>query len=140
MRVPPLISLSAVFLALLGLFLVLQTGVALGALGYPASPADGAADPAAMAYWRATAFARLFGVTLLAFGMVLWHVKPLIGAGAERRIGLTLAAGFALVGLIALAQQIAVFGTPAGWGLSGAFLGLAAVTAVAAFRPTAHAP
>ena len=140
MRVPALISLSAVFLALLGLFLVLQTGVALGALGYPAAPADGAADPAAMTYWRATAFARLFGVTLLAFGMVLWHVKPLVGAGAERRIGLTLAAGFALLGLIALAQQVAIFGTPMGWGLALAFLGLAAIIAVAAFRPAVHSP
>ncbi len=140
MRVPSLLSLSAVFLALLGLFLALQTEVALGALGYPASPADGAADPAAMAYWRATAFARLFGVSLLAFGMVLWHVKPLVGAGAERRIGLTLAAGFGLMGLIALAQQIAIFGTPAGWGITLAFLGLAAVVAVAAFRPAVHAP
>ena len=134
MRVPSLLSLTAVFLALLGLFLVLQTGVVLGALGYPPSPADGAADPAAMAHWRATAFARLFGISLLAFGMVLWHVKPLVGASAERRIGLTLAAGLGLVGLSALAQQIAIFGTPAGWAIVLAFLGLAAIMAVAALR------
>lgn len=134
MRVRSLLSVSAVFLALLGLFLLLQTGMALSALANAPSPAVDAADPAWTTYWRTAAFARLFGISLVAFGMALWHLKPLVGAGAERRIGLTLGAGFGLTGLIALVQQVAIFGTSAGWLLALAFLGFAAVMAVAAIR------
>lgn len=137
MRVPSVISFSAGFLALLGLLLVLLTGPAMSALGYPALPTGSATDPAALAYWRAAAFARLFGVTLLAFGMVLWHVKPLVRVTAERRIGIMISAGFALMGLIGLMQQVAIFGTPAGWVMALAFFGLAAVAAVSALRSSA---
>ncbi len=134
MRVRTLLSISAVLLALVGLFLVLQTGVAMRMIADIPAPATAAADPAWKPYWQTAAFARLFGIALLAFGMVLWHVKPLVGDGAERRIGLTLGAGFALAGLVALAQQVAIFGTPAGWLLSLGFLGLAALMVAAAVR------
>jgi hypothetical protein len=134
MRVRSLLSLSAVLLALVGLLLVLQTGVALRTLANLPPPTVDPADPAWLAYWRTAAFARLFGVSLLAFGMVLWHMKPLVGDGAERRIGLTLGAGLGLAALIALAQQVAIFGTPAGWLLSLGLLGLAVLLVVAAVR------
>ncbi|HEU4830533.1 MAG TPA: hypothetical protein VFT04_15175 [Gemmatimonadales bacterium] len=136
---PSVLSFSAVFLALLGLFLLLQTGVAMSALGHAAPPTGAVTDPAALAYWRAAAFARLFGVSLLAFGMVLWHVKPLVRVTAERRIGIMLSAGFALVGLICLIQQVAIFGTPAGWAMALAFFGLATVAAVTALRSSSSA-
>jgi hypothetical protein len=63
-------------------------------------------------------------------------VKPLVGAAAERRIGFTLAAGLALVGLLALAQQIAIFGTPAGWVVVLLLLALALAAGIAGMRAT----
>lgn len=134
MRVPSVLSTAAIFLTVLGLVLVLRTGDAMAALGQAAAPATASADPVALAYWRTAAFARLFGVTLLALGMVLWHVKPLVGAGAERRIGVILAAGFGLVGLLSVGQQIAVFGTWAGWVIALPFLALALLAGLAALR------
>jgi hypothetical protein len=68
--------------------------------------------------------------------MLLWHVKPLVGAAAERRIGFTLAAGLALVGLLALAQQIAIFGTAAGWVIVLLLLALALAAGIAGVRAT----
>jgi hypothetical protein len=140
MRIPSLLTVSAVVLALFGLVLVLRTGDALTAFGHSAAPIAGADDAAALDYWRTAAFARLFGMTLLAFGMLLWHLKPLVSPGAERRIGLTLAAGLGLVGLLALGQQIAVFGTPAGWVVPVAFLALALASGAAAFRAERSTP
>lgn len=125
MRVPSLISMTAVVLAVLGLVLVFRTGDALGALGHPAGPGAEVAVAAELGYWHSAALARLFGITLVAFGMLLWQVKPLVVASAERRIGFTLAAGLALVGLLALVQQIAIFGTPAGWVVALLLLALA---------------
>lgn len=140
MRVPSLLTTVAIFVALLGLALVLRTGDAMTALGHSAAPVAGADDPVALDYWRAAAFARLFGMTLVALGMLLWHLKPLVGAAAERRIGLTLAAALGLVGLLALGQQIAVFGTPAGWVVPLAFLALATASGAAALRAARSAP
>ena len=134
MRVPSLMSITAVILSLLGLVLVIRTGDALGALGHPGGPGAGAADPAALGYWHSAALARLFGITLVAFGMLLWHVQPLVGEAAERRIGFTLAAGLALVGLLGLAQQIAIFGTAAGWALAVLLLVLAGAAGLAGLR------
>ena len=134
MRVPSLMSVTAVVLAVLGVVLVVRTGDALGALGHPGAPGAGAGDAAALGYWHSAALARLFGITLVAFAMLLWHVKPLVGAAAERRIGFTLAAGLALVGLLALAQQIAIFGTPAGWVVVLLLLTLALATGIAGIR------
>ena len=134
MRVPSLMSVTAVVLAVLGLVLVVRTGDALGALGHPGAPGAGAGDAAALGYWHSAALARLFGITLVAFAMLLWHVKPLVGAAAERRIGFTLAAGLALVGLVALGQQIAIFGTPAGWVVVLLLLALALATGIAGIR------
>ena len=136
MRVPSLMSVTAVVLAVLGLLLVLRTGDALGALGHPGAPGAGPADAAALGYWHSAALARLFGITLVAFGMLLWHVKPLVGVAAERRIGFTLAAGLALVGLLGLAQQIAICGTTGGWVMVLLLLALALAAGVAGVRAT----
>lgn len=140
MRVSSLLTTVAIFVAVLGLALVLRTGEALTALGHSAAPIAGARDPQALDYWRTAALARLFGMTLLALGMLLWHLKPLVGAASERRIGLTLAAALGLVGLLALGQQIAVFETPAGWVVPVAFLALALAAGAAALRGTPSAP
>ena len=134
MRVSSLLTTVGIFVAVLGLALVLRTGDALTALGHSAAPVAGAGDLQALDYWRTVALARLFGMTLLALGMMLWHLKPLVGAAAERRIGLTLAAALGLVGLLALGQQIAVFETPAGWVVPVAFLALALAAGAAALR------
>jgi hypothetical protein len=136
MRVPSLMSVTAVVLAMLGLALVVRTGDALAALGHPGGPGAGPADAVALGYWHSAALARLFGITLVAFGMLLWHVKPLVGEAAERRIGFTLAAGLALVGLLGLAQQIAIFGTTAGWVVVLLLLALALAAGVAGVRAT----
>lgn len=128
MRVPSLMSVTAVVLAVLGLLLVARTGDALVALGHPGDPG------VVPGWWHAAALARLFGITLVAFAMLLWHVRPLVGAGAERRIGFTLAAGLALVGLLGLAQQIAIFGTSAGWLIVLLPLALALAAGIAGVR------
>ncbi len=139
MRVPRLMSATAVLLALIGLAFLLRTGDVLTAFGFERMvPADfsqpSSVPPETMVWLRAAAFARLFAAALMGMGFVLWHVGPLVVRGAERKIGLMIAAALGLTGLITLGQQIAIFGTPAGWTLAAVLLGLAALFTVAALR------
>ena len=139
MRVPRLMSATAVLLALIGLAFLLRTGDVLTAFGFERTvPADFSqpsnVPPETMVWLRAAAFARLFAAALMGMGFVLWHVGPLVVRGAERKIGLMIAAALGLTGLIALGQQIAIFNTWAGWVLVAVLLGLAALFTVAALR------
>jgi hypothetical protein len=137
-------SATAVLLAVIGLAFLLRTGDVLAAFGFPAPPLGGLAEPAAippetMAWLRGAAFARLFAAALMGLGFVLWHAGPLVVRGAERKIGLIIAAALGLTGLMSLIQQVAIFGTPAGWTLAAVLLGLAALFTMAALRRDAPA-
>jgi hypothetical protein len=132
-------SATAVLLAVIALAFLLLTGDVLAAFGFEPMPAadfsDAAAVPAETMTWlRGAAFARLFAATLMGVGFILWHMGPLVVRGAERKIGLIIAAALGLTGLMSLIQQIAIFGTPAGWTLAAVLLGLAALFTVAALR------
>ena len=139
MRVPQLMSATAVLLALIGLAFLLRTSDVLGAFGFDAMPSidiseTGTPSGEAMAWLRTAAFARLFAAALMGIAFILWHVGPLVVRGAERKIGLIVAAALGLTGLMSLIQQIAIFGTTAGWLLAAILLGLAAAFTVAALR------
>ena len=139
MRVPRLMSVTAVLLAAIGLAFLLRTADTLAAFGYDPMPSmevteAGSVTPEAIGWLRGAAFARLFAAALMGVGFILWHVRPLVVRGAERKIGLVTAAALGLTGLMGAIQQMVIFGTPAGWALAAVLLVLAAGFTVAALR------
>ncbi len=78
-------------------------------------------------YWYAASFARLFGAALFGFGLLLWALRGLsIDPGKQRGILLALVLANILGFIVAITQQVSIWGTPAGWITSGVFLFLIA--------------
>ena len=139
MRVPRLMSITAVLLAIIGLAFLLRTSDVLAAFGFDPMPSTavtetGSVTPEAIAWLRGAAFARLFAAALMGIGFILWHAGPLVVRGAERKIGLVTAAALGLMGLMGSIQQMVTFGTPAGWALAAVLLLLAAAFTAGALR------
>lgn len=78
-------------------------------------------------YWFVASFARLFGAALFGFGFLLWAMRSLaenvaLSAQARRGIILALLLGHLLALVVALTQQVSIWGTLAGWLTVGIFL------------------
>jgi len=88
-------------------------------------------DGNATMYWHAVSFSRMYGAALFGYGFLVWALERVVagealGSPARRGIllGLVLANGMGLV--VALTQQVSVWGTAAGWvtaGIYAAFTG-----------------
>lgn len=78
-------------------------------------------------YWTVVGFARMFGAILITFGLVLTGLRSLflespdVGQ-ARREILFSLVLGMVISTIAALTQQASVWGTLAGWALTGLFL------------------
>jgi hypothetical protein len=107
-----------------GALLLVETGrvaLALGAVG-----SDDLSGSSASAFWYQLSFMRLFGVALLGLAVLsLWGASQLT-ATQQRSLGQTLGAVFAVLALMAVAQQVAIWGAVAGWEVA-AVLGAVAV-------------
>jgi len=74
-----------------------------------------------MIYWYAASFARLFGAALFGFGFVLWALRNQTGPSGQG-IKVALVISYALGFIVAITQQVSIWGTLAGWITSAVFL------------------
>lgn len=81
-------------------------------------------------YWYAASFARMFGAALFGFGFLFWAVRRSsidMGEGGERRgILFAIVLAYLLGSIVAITQQVSIWGTLAGWVTVGLFLALLA--------------
>lgn len=81
-------------------------------------------------YWYAASFARLLGAALFGYGFLLWALRGKIDdpsfPGQGRGLILALVISNALGFVVAITQQVSIWGKPAGWITSGLFLVLLA--------------
>lgn len=119
------LGLVGLTLLILGIILLVATGTIAVALGTPGPlPHSGATDPAAMTYWRQLTFIRMFGTAAIGLGAIcVWCLRHLTSVQQASFLRMLVGAMGALV-LMALVQQMAIWGTRAGWlvvaGLSAA--------------------
>lgn len=102
--------------------------------GVPAGPVPDPAIAESMAWWKLASFVRLFGMGLLAVGALLWVVRRSLESIGPRRFAATMSAIGVLTALLALAQQVAIWGTAAGLGIVALFAGLGLVYGWTALR------
>jgi hypothetical protein len=115
------ISVNAVLFIALGIGLTLYAPNVLSYFGVADLPGDNA-----LLYWTVAAFARMFGAILLTLGLVLWGVRSLFQtnfdpAQSRRDVLFSLALGFIIICITALTQQASVWGSIAGWLITGMF-------------------
>ncbi len=132
-------SLSAVLRNLMGLIalVLLICGIAFAGwgpvmitwfgVGHIPKPLEG--DPF-WPFWVGSAFARLFGASLVVLGLVVWSTRDIPDLTTQKIIGRALLLGSCFALLISLIQQIAIWNTPAGWGIVGIFITLAVLFAM----------
>ena len=135
------LQIGGLGLIALGLLIVFRTGTVAFALGAiagngPAVPGN----PTWMAFWFQLTFMRLFSIAIIGLGVILWWCGTVLsqsqGASLVRILSVILGA-FALT---AVAQQVAIWNTNAGWWLSAAFIAAAATCVMSALlNPTRQA-
>jgi hypothetical protein len=73
-------------------------------------------------YWYCVSFARLLGAALFGFGLLLWasrQVVVMMDSNQRRRLNQALVMAYLLSLMVALTQQISIWGTPLGWVTTG---------------------
>jgi hypothetical protein len=130
----------SLIVAAFGTVLLVQTGRLALALGAVAGTDTAGASPT-VAFWYQLSFMRLFGVTLLGLAtLCLWAASQL-SEGQQRSLGQILGGVFWFLALMAVAQQVAIWGALTGWAVAGTFgvvaamLGLSTVARMS--RPAA---
>lgn len=119
------------------LYLLIDTGrvaLALGAViaGVASEPGQSPTH----SFWFQLSFIRLFAASVLAFGcLLLWSV-PQLTPPQQRSFARALAGTFALLALVALTQQVAIWTVPAGWAVSAVLTLVATLCAIGSTRPT----
>jgi hypothetical protein len=78
-------------------------------------------------YWYAVSFARLYGAALFGFGFLIWAVSSLadslaVGSGARRSVAIAMLLANGMGGIVALTQQVSVWGVLAGWITAGMYV------------------
>ncbi len=71
-------------------------------------------------YWYSVSFARLYGAALFGFGFLIWAVSPAADSlaqapGARRSVLVALLIAHGMGMVVALSQQITIWGALAGW-------------------------
>ena len=113
--------------ALFGVALLMETGRLALALGAVAGTDTFVASTSAVGFWYQLSFMRLFGVALIGLAILsLWGASQLIAA-QQRSLAQTLGGLFAALAAMAVAQQVAIWGTTAGWGIAAVFGTVAAM-------------
>lgn len=130
----------SLIVAAFGTLLLVETGRLALALGAVAGTGTAGASPTG-AFWYQLSFMRLFGVALLGLAtLCLWAASQL-SEGQQRSLGQILGGVFGFLALMAVAQQVAIWGALTGWAVAGTFgvvaamFGLSTVARVS--RPTA---
>jgi hypothetical protein len=106
--------------AAFGTVLLVQTGRLALALGAVVRADTASASPT-VAFWYQLSFMRLFGVALLALAtLCLWAASQL-SENQQRSLGQILGGVFGFLVLMAVAQQVAIWGAMTGWAVAGTF-------------------
>jgi len=121
MKLQHLINVNAVLSLLFGIAFTLYGPLMMAFFGIPEIP-----EGNVLLYWHVVAFARMFGVALLAVGLILWSLRRIAGSetiSPEIRRGITyaliLANGLGI--FVALTQQAQIWSSPAGWATVAVF-------------------
>ena len=78
------------------------------------------AEGTSQMYWYSVSFARLYGAALFGFGFLTWAVSGLLaavpaGASGRRSVAVAMLLANGIGVIVALTQQVTVWGAPAGW-------------------------
>jgi hypothetical protein len=119
LKLTQLLAINAILFIGLGIAFALYGPLMIAMFGI----LEGEGSP--MMYWYAASFARLLGAALFGFGFLLWAVRRQPGsAPAQQGVKIALVIAYALSFVVAITQQVSVWGTIAGWITSGLFLAL----------------
>ena len=132
-----MLRLAGVVAGAFGLLLVIETGkvaLALSAL-LGTSPAVPGRE-ISTTFWFQLAFIRLFAVAMLGLATFLIWSAARLTTEQQRSLARVAAAVFALLTIVALVQQVAIWSAPAGWAVAGV---LAAVSSVCWIGGTTYA-
>jgi hypothetical protein len=77
-------------------------------------------------YWYSVSFARLYGAALFGFGFLIWAVSSLRealapGSSARQSIAVAMLLANGLGVIVAITQQVSVWGALAGWITAGMY-------------------
>ncbi len=121
MKIRPVITVNAILFIAIGIGFTLYAPNVLAYFGVSDLPGDNT-----LLYWNVAAFSRMFGAMLFIFGMLLWAARGLFQPNpdlktVQREIIFSLIFGYIIITLAALIQQSSVWGSLAGWVVTGFF-------------------
>jgi hypothetical protein len=121
MKLSQVLTLNAILFIAAGIGFTLYSPNVLAFFGVPELPGD-----SQELYWNIVSFARMFGAVLLTCGLLLWSLRSGAQVSAERTqlprdILFSLVFGFIILTVTAITQQSSVWGSPAGWIITGVF-------------------
>lgn len=125
MNIGKLNLLMGGFLALVGLGLAAAGPAAMPAFGVETMPPAGGGTTDVPAEWRLVAFSRLFGASVFLLGAILVAIGDQLGAGQTRLFAGLVAGSSALVFVLAVVQQTAIWNTVGGAVVAAVFAVLA---------------
>jgi predicted membrane-bound spermidine synthase len=122
MKISPILTINAAIFVALGIGFTLYGPNILAYFGV----SDLAGDNFLL-YWNVVAFARMFGAMLLSCGLILWAIRGIFDDTTDKaqvcqEILFSLVLGFLIAAVAAITQVSSVWGSIAGWVLSGLFL------------------
>jgi hypothetical protein len=114
MKLQHLININAVLSLLFGIAFTLYGPLMMAFYGIPEIP-----EGSVLLYWHVVAFARMFGVALLAVGLILWSLRRIAKSSTispEIRRGIIYSLMFANGAgiIVAITQQAQIWSSPAG--------------------------
>ena len=136
MTTKQLLRAVSLILAAFAALLLVETGRLAIALGAVAGPATSAASDAG--FWYQLSFMRLFGVALLGLACLCLWAAARLSASQQRSLGQMLGGVFGLLALVAVAQQVAIWDSVAGWALAGALGLIAAMLGACSVTPASR--
>jgi len=120
------INLNAILNIALGIAFGLYAPLVLAAFKVPEDPSGDS-----LLYWYAASFARLFGATMVGFGLLMFSTHKVVDTEIypeiRRGILYTLIIGNIIGFITCLTQQFAVWQHPLGWVITGYYLVFSAV-------------
>jgi hypothetical protein len=133
------IRFAGAAVCVLGVILLVATGPIARALGALAGDAvAGGTDPASLAFWFQLTFMRLFATALIGLGAILLWCQSLLANAQLGSLVRVLSVVLGGLALMALAQQIAIWNSGAGWLLAGVLLLTTAACVVSTIHDAAR--
>lgn len=116
MKLSRLILINALLFVALGIAFALYSPLMLPLYGILE------AEGGTALYWYAVSFARLLGAALFGSGFLFWALHQEVETmpkNHQRRLIQALVLGYLLSLIVALVQQVSIWGTPLGWVTAG---------------------